>query len=172
MELLLKKIKKGDKQSLETFVKGIEKRLYIIAMARLMNEADAKDATQEALIKIYTRIKQLNNMDSIMAWATKILINECNNILKRRKKIEFSFDDFEMEKYLKDDEYIEIENDHNFFELIEHLTMEERTILTMYYSEDYTTKEISEILKVNENTIRTKIKRAKLKIKKKFEEEN
>ena len=107
-----------------------------------------------------------------MAWATKILINECNNILKKRKKLEFSFDDFEMEKYIKDDEYIEIENDYNFFELIEHLTMEERTILTMYYSEDYTTKEISEILKVNENTVRTKIKRAKLKIKKKFEEEN
>ena len=172
MELLLKKMKNGDKDSLETFVKGIEKRLYIIAMARLMNEADAKDAVQEALIKIYTRIKQLRNMDSVMAWATKILINECNNILKRQKKLEFSFDDFEMEKYLKDDEYIEIENDYNFFELIEHLTMEERTILTMYYSEDYTTKEISKILKVNENTIRTKIKRAKFKIKKKFEEEN
>lgn len=171
MKLLLKKIKNGDKESLETFVKGIEKRLYIIAMARLMNEADAKDATQEALIKIYTRIKQLRNTDSIMGWATKILINECNNILKRQKNIEFSFDDIEMEKYLKDNEYIEIENDYNFFELIEHLSMEERTILTMYYSEDYTTKEISNILKVNENTIRTKIKRAKFKIKKKFEEE-
>lgn len=171
MELLLKKMKNGDKQSLETFVKGIEKRLYIIAMARLMNESDAKDATQEALIKIYTKINQLHNMESIIPWATKILINECNNILKKRKNMEFSFEDFEMEKYLKDDEYIEIENDYNFFELIEHLTIEERTILTMYYSEDYTTKEISEILKVNENTIRTKIKRAKFKIKKKFEEE-
>ena len=60
MKLLLKKIKNGDKKSLETFVKGIEKRLYIIAMARLMNEADAKDAVQETLIKIYTKIKQLN----------------------------------------------------------------------------------------------------------------
>lgn len=170
MKLLLKKIKNGDKESLETFVKEIEKRLYIIAMARLMNEADAKDATQETLIKIYTRIKQLHNMESIMPWATKILINECNNVLKKRKKLEFSYDDLEMEKYLTDDEYIEIENDYNFFELIEHLTMEERTILTMYYSEDYTTKEISEILKVNENTIRTKIKRAKVKIKEKFEE--
>ncbi len=171
MEFLLKKMKSGDKESLETLLKGIEKRLYIIALARLMNEADANDAIQETLMKIYTRIKQLRNMDSIIPWATKILINECNNILKKRKKMEFSFDNFEMEKYLKDDEYIEIENNYSFFELIEHLTVEERTILTMYYSEDYTTKEISEILKVNENTIRTKIKRAKLKIKKKFEEE-
>ena len=56
MKLLLKKIKNGDKESLETFVKEIEKRLYIIAMARLMNEADAKDATQETLIKIYNII--------------------------------------------------------------------------------------------------------------------
>lgn len=172
MELLLKKIKSGDKESLETFVKSIEKRLYIIAMARLMNEADAKDVTQETLIKIYTKINQLHNMESLMPWATKILINECNNMLKKRKKLEYSYDNLEMEKYLTDNEYIEIENDYNFFELIEHLTMEERTILTMYYSEDYTTKEIGKILKTNENTVRTKIKRAKLKIKKKFEEEN
>ena len=172
MGLLLKKTINRDKESLETFVKGIEKRLYIIAMARLMNEADAKDAVQETLIKVYTKINQLRSMENAMSWATKILINECNNILKKRKKVEFSYDDLEMEKYLKDDEYIEIENDYNFFELIEHLTIEERTILSMYYSEDYTTKEISKILRVNENTIRTKIKRAKLKIKKKFEEEN
>lgn len=172
MEFLLKKVKSGDKQSLETFVKEMEKRLYIIARARLMNEADAKDATQETLIKIYTRINQLKNMESIMPWVTKILINECNNILKTCKKIEFSYDGFEMDKYLKDDEYIEIEDNYNFFELISHLDIEERTILSMYYSDDYTTKEISEILKINENTIRTKIKRAKLKIKKKFEEEN
>ena len=172
MGLLLKKTINRDKESLETFVKGIEKRLYIIAMARLMNEADAKDAVQETLIKVYTKINQLLSMENAMSWATKILINECNNILKKRKKVEFSYDDLEMEKYLKDDEYIEIENDYNFFELIEHLTIEERTILSMYYSEDYTTKEISKILRVNENTIRTKIKRAKLKIKKKFEEEN
>ncbi|MBQ8234157.1 MAG: sigma-70 family RNA polymerase sigma factor [Bacilli bacterium] len=172
MELLLKKTINRDKESLEKLIKGIEKRLYVIAMARLMNEADAKDAIQETLIKVYSKINQLRSMENVISWATKILINECNNILKKRKKVEISYDDLEMEKYLKDDEYIDIENNYNFFELIEHLSIEERTILSMYYSEDYTTKEISKILRVNENTIRTKIKRAKLKIKKKFEEEN
>ena len=172
MELLLKKTINRDKESLEKLIKGIEKRLYVIAMARLMNEADAKDAIQETLIKVYSKINQLRSMENVISWATKILINECNNILKKRKKVEISYDDLEMEKYLKDDEYIDIENNYNFFELIEHLSIEERTILSMYYSEDYTTKEISKILRINENTIRTKIKRAKLKIKKKFEEEN
>ena len=171
MQFLLKNIKNKDKESVETFIRKIEKRLYIIAMARLMNEADSKDATQEALIKIYTKINQLKNIESIVPWATKILINECNNILKKRKRQEYSYEDFEMEKYIKDDEYMKIENDYTFFELIAHLSSEERTILSMYYSEDYTTKEISKILKVNENTIRTKINRAKMKIKKKFEEE-
>ena len=40
----------------------------------------------------------------------------------------------------------------------------ERLIFTLFYSEDYTTKQISEMLKINENTIKSKIKRAKEKI--------
>lgn len=46
--------------------------------------------------------------------------------------------------------------------------MEERTIIAMYYSQNYTTKEISDILNIKESTIRSKMLRAKAKIKEKL----
>ena len=44
------------------------------------------------------------------------------------------------------------------------LELDERTILTLYYSENYTSKEISKILKMNDSTVRNKIAKAKKKI--------
>ena len=172
MEELFKKYIDGDIKAFEKLVNSLRKYLYVIAKARLFDEFMVEDALQETFISLYINGRKIRDITRFKAWITTVLINECNNILKKRKKVEISYDDLEMEKYLKDDEYIDIENNYNFFELIEHLSIEERTILSMYYSEDYTTKEISKILRINENTIRTKIKRAKLKIKKKFEEEN
>ena len=67
-----------------------------------------------------------------------------------------------------DNEYIDIEDKIDFFELLSDLNYEERTIMAMYYSEEYTTKEIADILKSNESTIRSKIQRAKQKIKNKY----
>ena len=49
--------------------------------------------------------------------------------------------------------------------MIKELKYEERIIIILYYSEKYTTKEISNILKINENTIKTRLSRAKEKIK-------
>ena len=53
---------------------------------------------------------------------------------------------------------------------MEWLNYDERISLTLYYAEGYTNKEISKILKTNENTIKARISRAKLKIKNKLKE--
>ena len=55
--------------------------------------------------------------------------------------------------------------------LIKNLDYEEKIILTLYYCSNYTTKEISKILKKNENTIRSKMSRAKIKIKNQYKGE-
>ena len=56
----------------------------------------------------------------------------------------------------------------NFQDLIKHLNSEEQLILTLYYYSRYTTKEISRIIKIKENTVKSKISRAKEKIYKKY----
>lgn len=52
------------------------------------------------------------------------------------------------------------------------LSKDERTILLLYYSEGYKTKEIGKLLNINDSTIRTIISRAKKKIEKQLKEEN
>ena len=52
--------------------------------------------------------------------------------------------------------------------ILKDLKYDERITLTLFYLEDYSIKEISKILKINENTIKTRLKRSKEKIKNKF----
>ena len=64
------------------------------------------------------------------------------------------------------------ENENMEFDvLIRNLNDDEKLILTLYYCSKYTVKEISEIVKANENTIKSKMARARNKIRKQMEED-
>ncbi len=52
------------------------------------------------------------------------------------------------------------------------LNYKERLVIVLYYSEQYTTKEISKILSTSENTVKSQLRRAKLKIKTHYERRN
>lgn len=67
-----------------------------------------------------------------------------------------------------EDQFQDVNDNIDFLKFIDFLNAEEKIIIAMYYSKNYTTREISNILKINESTIRSKILRAKAKIKEKF----
>lgn len=165
MDELIKKAKKGDADAFNEIIPIIKRRLYIIAKSRLYNEEDVLDIMQITFTKAFKSLKQLKDESKFTSWITNILINSCNTFLKKDlkdKNISYETDDFD--SYYADDEYIEIDKEIDFFMLIKMLNDDEKMLISMYYSEEYTTKEISEILKISENTIRSKIRRAKMKI--------
>ena len=92
------------------------------------------------------------------------MINKCNSLyLKRKKRKECYLEDIsEVDNFLIDNDIDTINGEINFNNMME--------LLTLYYAEGYTNKEISKILKTNENTIKARISRAKLKIKNKLKE--
>lgn len=122
------------------------------------------DAIQETIILAYSSIRKLINVKSFKTWIIKILINKCNEIYKEKTTSKtVPLDAYELEKYSlnKEDDFSSVE----FESLMSVLSKEEKTIMILYYSEKYTTKEISKILGINESTIRSKISRIKKKLK-------
>ncbi|MBR0491219.1 MAG: RNA polymerase sigma factor [Clostridia bacterium] len=146
---------------------SIQKDLYCIAKMKINNENDIEDIIQETMLSAYTNLKKLKNNSFFKTWIIRILINKCNQFYK--KKNLKSLDDKQEINIISTKEIdlstIEFEN------FISFLTEEERTILTLYYSLSYTTKEIAQILKKREGTICSKISRAKTKIKEKYKGE-
>ena len=94
-------------------------------------------------------------------------MNNCTKINKKKEYSEISFEDANLDAILHSDneEFNKIFSNIDFYNCINFLNEEERTILALFYSEEYTINEISEILNINISTIKSKISRAKTKIK-------
>ena len=167
MEVLLeiKKAQNGDKQAFCRVIENVERKLYIIARSRLTNTEDIKDAMQDAIMYAYINIKKLKEIEKFNAWIVKILINSCNKIYNQKKINIFSYSEFDENKFKYESDLIDLENNMNFFNIIDFLDVQEKTLITMYYLDEYTTKEISEILDINESTLRSKLSSIRNKIK-------
>lgn len=147
----------------------IQSELYKIAKTRLYNEDDINEAVQETMIEAYKGIKKLKHNQYFKTWIIKILINKCNKQYRKNKKENISYEQNNFENQIKENE---IQTDIDFYIIISKLEYVERIIVTLYYLERYTTKEIAKILNKNENTIKTKLSRAKKKLRRYLEEEN
>ena len=104
------------------------------------------------MIETYRNIKKLKYNQYFKTWIIKILINKCNKQYRKNKKENISYEQNNLENQIKENE---IKTDLDFYILISKLEYEERIIITLYYLEKYTTKEIAKILHKNENTIKT-----------------
>ena len=167
MEELIEKAKNNDKRAFSELIIAIEKELYLIAKTKLKSDDDIGDAIQETIYKSYKNLRKLRDNSLFKTWIIKILINEYNNIYKKKRKYAISYEDKEMENYIAtNDEDGNIE----FQFLIRNLSSEEKLLLTLYYCSKYTIQEISSITKIKENTIKGKLARARNKIRNQLEE--
>ena len=92
MDLLSRAIR-GDTDAFEGLVLQYEKLIYNIAFRMMGNAEDAKDISQEVIIKIYRNLSSCAGMEYMKAWTAKITHNTCIDELRRRKgKITDSYD--------------------------------------------------------------------------------
>lgn len=167
VEELVKKAKRNDEDAFNELILLTQKEMYLIAKTKLKNEDDIADAIQETILSCYKNLRKLRNNKFFKTWLIKILMNECNKIYKKRKKQMVSYEEKETENYWITED-ISFEN-ISFDILIRNLNDEEKLILTLYYYVGYSTKEISKLLKIKESTCRSKIARAKIKLRNEFE---
>ena len=167
MEELEKKKKKGDEQAFTELIISLESDLYKIARMKLECNDDINEAVQETIIEAFKSIKKVKKSEYFKTWLIRVLINKCNKIYKKEKRNEIikkynSTINNQPVNYNEEKKISELD----FFILIKSLNYDERISLTLYYLEKFTTKEISEILKEPESTIRNRISRAKQKLRK------
>ena len=151
------RIKEALKHNDEAFVELIqEKQLKLskIAFRYCMNETMAQDALSETIYKAYRYRKKCKQPEYFDTWITRILINECYKEIKKNK-----YDELTIE--IQDDKQV----DNTLRMMVYDLSEPERTIIVLHFFEGYTLKEISEVLKMPLNTVKTKYYRLLEKLK-------
>ena len=168
MKELVEKAISGDERAFAELILNYQQDLYKIALTKLNTEYDIEEAIQETMISAFKNLKNLKDVDKFKKWIIKILINKCNEIYRKRILRLVPLDEIDKCTIVESDNS-EIESKLNFYSIIKILDKKEKIIVVLYYSEKYTTREIAEILNKNENTIKTILRRAKIKLKNKYQ---
>lgn len=101
MEELIEKAKNGDIDALTEIFEYYKMDLYKIARTRLSCMDDIEDAIQDTILQTYDSIKKLKYTKYFKKWLITILIRCCNRIYSKRKKYNISFDNLEIDKYIR-----------------------------------------------------------------------
>ena len=101
VEELVVRAKEKDESAFDELILLIQKEMYLIARTKLKNEDDVADAIQETILLAYKNLRKLRDDKYFKTWIIKILINECNKIYNRKKKNNISFEEKEVENFLK-----------------------------------------------------------------------
>lgn len=133
---------------------------------RLFSEEDVNEAVQNTIVNSFISIKSLKNEKYFKTWIIRILINECNHIYKDKKENIFEEYNEDSIKEMGRDYISESIHKIDFFELVKNLNYEERMLITLFYSEDLSIKEISNVMDIPQSTVTTKLSRARNKLKK------
>lgn len=146
------------------------KLIYRTAYQYLLNIDAAEDITQEVFVKLLICNKAFNEDEHEKAWLLRVTINLCKNALKSKHSNNITLNDeikiadnsFEEDSISKIDMKKQIEN----------LSPIQRTVIYLYYYECFSIKEISKITQINQNTVKSHLKRAKENLKFSIEKEH
>jgi RNA polymerase sigma-70 factor (ECF subfamily) len=176
--LLLKKIKEGDIKSFELLIAEYQVYAYNIAYRMLGSEEDAKDITQEALIKVYKSIGKFKETSSFSTWLYRIVMNTCKDELKKRKEVMVSLDKevetgdgtVSMEigdERLNPSKIVERnEVSHVVQEAINALPDANRMVIVLRDIQGLSYEEISQVVKEPIGTVKSRINRGRTMLKK------
>lgn len=169
MAILHIQSKKSKDKNFTILIEENKIKFYKTAKIILKNDDDVYDALQEALISMYKNYEQLNDLKYFSTWATRIVINKCYDLLRKIKNNIIPIDE-EFDTNIKMAQYDEYEIDkYGIKKAMEYLSEDLKLITILYYYDNYSVKEISQILDIPEGTVKSRLSKSREVLKQKLE---
>ncbi len=148
------------KEQLGELILNSERQLYSTAKTLLPDDQDCADAIQETIVKAFSKISTLRNDKYAKTWLIRILINECYTLLRKSSRL-ISLDG--MTEW-KEKEAPPNHDYSDLYEAIHALKEELRLPVILYYIDDFSVREIAQILDISEGAVQKRLARARGKL--------
>lgn len=173
-EALVEQAQQGDQESLNELLDRYERKTYTLAYRLMGNHADACDASQEALVRIFTRLHNFRGEAAFSTWLFRVVTNTCLDELRRRGRLRHtSLDD----PFTSEDGLLPRESPSDLLSPIERaeqsevqaavhravsrLPEEYRVVVTLRDLQDHSYHEIATMLDTSLGTIKSRLHRAR-----------
>ncbi len=173
---LVRRAQSGDQAAFQELVERYQSKVFSIIHGIVRQRNDVEDIAQQVFTKIYFSMRNFDFRSSLITWIYKITVNECFDYLRKKKVRKLVY-----ESDMSEDEVRRVENSETgssrgvrtdaklarrdyVVKLLERVSGEERDLLLLKEVEGYSVEEMASRLKMNENTIKVKLFRARQKL--------
>ncbi|MCE2412554.1 RNA polymerase sigma factor [Candidatus Poribacteria bacterium] len=173
---LIQRILAGDETAFANLIRKYQRRVHAYALKKIGDFHIAEDITQETFLRVYQHLETLNDPTQFSRWLYQIANHLCiawhrKNRLQTQPLEEIHILEIETESYSRyvasENEKISAEAQHDLVkELLTKLKESDREVITLHYFEEMTSSEIGTYLGVSENTIKSRLHRARQRLKK------
>ena len=139
--------------------------MFRAARAVLPGDADAEDAVSEATLRAWQAFGRLRDAQSLKGWLIKITVNYAYEHHRRGARVTYTNDLEPLAGGAED------RHDFTLWDAVCRLPEDYRVATVLYYYEDMTTAEIAKALGVREGTVRSRLARARNRLRTLLEEE-
>ena len=164
-QLLIRACKENSYQAQLKIYHQFKNLLFNAAYRILKNEQDAQDMVHDAFIKAFQRITQLEDEANLGGWLKRIAINCSLDLIKKKRKLSWMEDHPKLLPDYEEETYEIYPSIHQIMEGIAELKDKYRIVLILFLIEDYSHKEIAEMLAINETIVRNQYRRGRLQLK-------
>lgn len=147
-------------------MKRYQDNVFSAAFQVCKNAADAEDVVQDTFLQYHTSSKQFSNEQHVRAWLIRVAINKAKNLTLsfwRRKRMP-------LEEYMESLTFDTPESEC-LFETVMKLPEKYRLVIHLYYYEDYSVRDIAEILHTSESNVKVRLNRGRRLLKDVLQEE-
>lgn len=173
---LIQQVLQGDQDAFGLLVKKYQKGVHALAWRKIGDFHIAEEITQDAFLKAYHKLDTLKNHNLFAGWLYVIATRLCSDWLeKKSRSIEVletvdvsTVEQGTYSQYMAEKQGTEADETRREIvkRLLQKLPESERTVITLYYFGEMTCEAIGEFLGVSENTIKSRLSRARNRLKK------
>lgn len=144
-----------EQEVFQSVINRYQDTVYRVALHCLGRPQDAEDAMQDVFLRLYIRKESFESEEHLRRWLIRITINVCRDMLKnpwRRRRVSL---DRVPEPIFEQPEQKEL------YQEVLNLPEKYRVVLVLFYYEEFSTKEIAEILGLGQSAVTTRLSRAR-----------
>jgi len=173
---LVRRAQSGDESAFREIVERYQSKVFSIIHGIVRQRNDVEDIAQQVFSKVYFSIRNFDFRSSLITWIYKITVNECFDYLRKKKVRKLVY-----ESDMSEDEVRRVENTEPavdrgartdstlarrdyIVKLMDKVSSEEKQLLLLKEVEGYSVEELAGMLRMNENTIKVKLFRARQKL--------
>ena len=165
MEMILSQTQDDARERFAAAVTAHRRAMYRAARALLSSDADAEDAVSEAILRAWQAFGRLRDEKALKGWLIKITVNCAHEHHRKTVRVSYT-DDLEPLAGGAEDRH-----DFTLWDAVCALPEDYRVATVLFYYENMTSAEIAKALGIREGTVRSRLSRARNRLRTLLEEE-